>query len=72
VGYDAVVSEHGYAGAFLSPMLKGIEAEIGEFGSLGMLVDTEQTAGFSGVIIVMHIVSQPVIYFKIVRIYSSP
>ena len=46
VGHDPAVVDHGDAGAFLPPVLKGVESEIRDLGGLGMAMDAENAAGF--------------------------
>ena len=48
VGIDGSLPGNGNTRALLSPVLKGIKAEIGQLGGFGMIADTENTAGLPG------------------------
>jgi hypothetical protein len=48
VKVDPVISVHGNAGAFLSPVLQGVKAEIGHLAGLFMVVDAKQSTGLAG------------------------
>ena len=52
VSDDLLVLDHGDARAFLTPVLKRIEPEVGQPGRIRMTVDAEQAAGFARLVFI--------------------
>jgi hypothetical protein len=51
---NVIVPDHSDSATFLSPMLKGIEAEIGQFCGLEVPINAEQPAGLTGLFKIIH------------------
>lgn len=55
-GLQNVVVDRNYSGAFLSPVLEGVESEVAEAGSFGVAVDSDDAALLPELIVVVVVI----------------